>query len=57
MSTFQITATALVSDSHFTPMALITTNSSRNPAPAKMPRPVSRPLELMKCRLVKCESR
>lgn len=52
MKTFQITATALVSDSHFTPIALITTNTSRNPAPAKMPRPVSRPLELMKCRPV-----
>jgi len=57
MRTFQITATALVSDSHFTPSALITTNTSRNPAPAKMPRGVSRPLALMKCRPVKCESR
>ena len=57
MKTFQITAAALVSDSHFTPMALITTNTSRNPTPAAMPRGVSRPLELMKCRPVKCESR
>lgn len=57
MKTFQITATALVSDSHFTPIALITTNTSRNPAPAKMPRPVSRPLELMKCRRRACSAR
>ena len=52
MRIFQITTTALVSDSHFTPIALITQNTSMNPAPAKMPRPVSRPLELMKCRPV-----